>query len=90
MPRKRKSLLKKHEIQVAERRRTCKNSGSPIAKGELCLVVWDAQFDCKPYSRDVALDMIADARSRLDQLAAELRNTADSGAMAGTVGRAGG
>lgn len=72
MARKRKALLKKHEIQVAERRRTCKNSGLAIAKGEPCLVVWDGQFDCKPYSRSVALQMIGDARIALDQLEAEL------------------
>jgi len=68
MARKRKALLKKHEVQVAERRRTCKNSGAFIKMGEQCLVVWDAQFDCKPYSREVALLMIADARQVLDEI----------------------
>jgi hypothetical protein len=74
---KRKALLKKHEVQVAERRRTCKNSGISITKGELCLVVWDAQFNCKPYSKEVALLMISDARKTLDQIEAVLcRSTA--------------
>jgi hypothetical protein len=68
MARRRKSLLKKHEVQVAVRRRTCKNSGDVITKGESCLVVWDAQFDSHPYSRTVALQMISDARVTLDRL----------------------
>jgi len=68
MARKRKALLKKHEVQVAQRRRTCKNSGASIIMGEQCLVVWDGQFDCKSYSRDVARLMIADARQALDEI----------------------
>lgn len=66
MARKLKALLKKHEVQVAERKRTCKNSGAVIVKGEVCLVVWDSQFDRKPYSRKIALQMISDARQALD------------------------
>lgn len=72
MARKRKALLKKHAVQVAERIRTCKNSGVSILKGEACLVVWDSQFDRKPYSREVALQMISDARLTLDTLEAAL------------------
>lgn len=76
MPGKRKALLKKHEVQVAKGRRTCKNSGVSITKGEACLVVWDAQFDKKPYSQDVALLMIADARKALDEIEALFRRSA--------------
>ena len=72
---KRKALLKKHEVQVAKGRRTCKNSGVSITKGEPCLVVWDAQFDHKPYCREVALLMIADARKALDEIEAVLHRT---------------
>jgi hypothetical protein len=68
MPRKRKSLIKKCEVQVAERKRTCKNSNAPIAKGESCFVVWDTQYDRNNYSAAVALQMIADARVALDGL----------------------
>lgn len=75
MPGKRKALLKKHEVQVAKGPRTCKNSGVSIAKGEACLVVWDAQFDKKPYSQAVALLMIADARKALDELDAIFRRS---------------
>lgn len=78
MPRKRKALLKKYEVQVAERRRTCKNSGVPIMKGEPCLVVWDAQYDNKTYSREAALLMIADAHKTLDEIETELRRTVES------------
>ncbi len=73
MPRKRKALLKKHEIQIAERQRTCKHSGNAITKGEACLVVWDSQFDYRPYCKDIALHMIEDARVQLDQLESELK-----------------
>ena len=68
MARRRKKLLKKYEVQIAKRKRTCKNSGSAIRKGEACLVVWDSQYDKKPYSRDVALQMISDARETLDAI----------------------
>jgi hypothetical protein len=68
MPRKRKSILKKHEVQVAERKRTCKNSNAEIRSGESCLVVWDTQFDRHNYSASVALAMIGDARKALDEL----------------------
>jgi len=68
MARKRKTLIKKHEIQIVKRQRICKNSGISITKGEPCLVVWDNQFDKKPYSREVALLMIADARKALDDI----------------------
>lgn len=73
MARKRKALLKKHEVQVAERKRTCKNSGEVIVKGEVCLVVWDSQYDRKPYSREIALRMISDARQALDEIEAALK-----------------
>lgn len=68
MPRKPKSLLKKHEVQITKAKRTCKNSGETIGKGEACLVVWDSPYDRHPYSRDIALKMIADAHQALDLL----------------------
>lgn len=72
MPRKRKSLIKKCELQVAERKRRCKNSNAAIAKGESCFVIWDNQYDRSNYSTSVALQMIADARVALDELEASI------------------
>jgi len=68
MARRRKSLLKKHEIQTAKGKRTCKNTGEAICKGETCLVVWDSQYDTHTYSKEIAIQMIADARKALDAL----------------------
>lgn len=65
---KRKSILKRIEIEVAQRRRTCKFTGTSIAKGERCIVVYDAPREYRPYCRDVALQMIEDARERLKTL----------------------
>lgn len=55
-------------MQVAERKRTCKNSNAEISKGETCLVVWDTQYDRNNYSSTVAVQMINDARKALDAL----------------------
>ena len=65
---KRKSILKRIEIEVAQRKRTCKFTGTSITKGEQCIVVYDAPREYKSYCRDVALQMIEDARERLKQL----------------------
>ena len=72
MVRRRKSLLKKHEVQTAKRRRKCKNTGEAICRGETCLVIWDAQYDPHTYSREIAIQMIADAREVLDTLESSL------------------
>jgi len=69
---RRKSLLKKLEVQVAGKQRACRNTRSVIRKGDSCLVVWDSQYDRHTYSRSVALDMIADAREALDALESSL------------------
>lgn len=65
---KRKSLLKRVEIETAQRKRTCKFSGTQITKGEQCILVYDAPREYKGYCRDVALQMIEDARERLKKL----------------------
>lgn len=72
MPGKRKSLLKKNEVEVAVHRRTCKYSRNTIQKGETCLVVWDDQYARKCYSRAVALLMIDDARETLNAIEVSL------------------
>ena len=69
---KRKSILKRVHVEIAERRRTCKFSGEKFTKGESCVVVYDAPREYKGYSRSVALQMIEDARKRLDELEDEL------------------
>jgi hypothetical protein len=68
MPRKLKSLLKKLDVESAERQRKCKNTGRIISKGSLCLVVWDSQFARANYSREIAVMMIKEAQGALDQL----------------------
>lgn len=73
MARKRKSLLKKHEAEIALGKRTCGNSGAKILKGEICLVVWDDQFARKPYSQAIGLQMIEDARQTLNDLETTLK-----------------
>ncbi len=73
MPRKRKSLIKKCDVEIAERRRTCKHSKTVIAKGETCFVVWDTQFDRNNYSADVARQMIDDAKVALNRIEDMLR-----------------
>ena len=70
---KRKSLLKRVEIEIAQRSRTCKFTGESIAKGQTCIVVFDAQRETSGYCRDVALLMIRDARQRLTELEESLQ-----------------
>lgn len=65
---KRKSLLKRVEIETAQRKRKCKFTGGAISKGETCIVVYDAPREYKGYCRDIALKMIEDARQRLDEM----------------------
>lgn len=75
MPRH-KQMVKRSDVEVAKRRRTCKFSGKPIGKGEMCLVVYDGPRDRSPYCHDVGLEMIKLARARLDELEAELEKDA--------------
>jgi len=65
-----KSLLKSHELETAKGKRTCKNSGVKILRGELCLVVQDGIHAKFPYCRNTALKMIEAARERLQELEA--------------------
>lgn len=62
---KRKSILKRIEIETAKRKRTCKFSKASITKGEQCIVVYDAPREYKGYCRDVALKMIEDAKAEI-------------------------
>lgn len=70
---KRKSLMKRVEVEVAQRRRTCKFTGGSISKGETCIVIYDGPRDTNGYCRQVALEMIFDARQRLTELEDVLR-----------------
>lgn len=76
MPRH-KQMVKRSEVEVAKRRRTCKFSGTSINKGAVCLVVYDGPRDRSPYCRDVGLEMIKLARARLDELEEELERNAE-------------
>ena len=65
---KRKSLLKRLQVEVARAKRTCKHSRTKILKGSLCLIIYDGPRDYGSYSQEVGLKMIADARQALDEL----------------------
>ena len=67
MPR-RKSLLKRVEVETAKSKRKCKFSGGAITRGEYCIKVYDAPRQSKGYCRDVALKMIEEARGKLDEM----------------------
>ncbi|MBE9566392.1 MAG: hypothetical protein IMF16_06560 [Proteobacteria bacterium] len=70
-----KSILKRHQVEVAERKRTCKHNRSrKIARGEPCLVVFDDERARFCYSREVALGMIAEARKALTVIEDALRD----------------
>jgi len=71
MPRP-KQMIKRADIEIAERKRTCRFTGSPILKGSACLVVYDGPRQRFCYSQDSALQMIRQARARLDELESEL------------------
>ena len=69
---KQKCLLKKIEIESAQRMRTCKFSKVPIAKGDACLVVREGSHKRSCYSKSIALQMISAARKALDELEKQL------------------
>lgn len=68
-----KNLLKRIEVQLVKRKRTCKNSKTEMASGEKCLVVWDGQYRPRPYCKEIALQMIKSAREKLDIIEGELK-----------------
>lgn len=67
-----KQMVKRSEIEIAKRRRTCKFTGDPISAGEVSLVVYDGPRERSCYSQKVAIEMIRLARLRLDELEREL------------------
>jgi hypothetical protein len=75
---KRKSLLKKADVEVSQRTRTCKHTRLTIAAGQPCLVVFDAARQRYCYSQQIALMMIEDTRRALDEMEASLRATTPS------------
>ena len=76
MPRHRQ-MVKRSDVEVVKRRRTCKFSGNYIGKGAVCLVVYDSPRDRSAYCRDVGLEMIRLARARLDALEDKLAKNAE-------------
>jgi hypothetical protein len=71
--RRTKTLLKRINPEVAQRRRECDNSGREIVMGESCLVVFDGPRRRFCYSREVGLRMIERARDDLEALEGKLR-----------------
>ena len=71
-----KRMVKRSEIEVAKRLRTCKFSRKDIRKGERCLVVHDAPRSRSTYSREVGLEMIRLAREQLDEFEEQLKASA--------------
>jgi len=67
-----RSLIKTTLVEVAQRKRTCKNTSGDISKGELCIVISEGQFDRSCYSKDVGLKMIERSRKRLDEIEHQL------------------
>lgn len=70
----RKSLLKKVQVETAERQRRCKHTRSPIAKGEVCIVVFDGPQQRFCYSREIAMKMLTDAAETLAELHSQLQS----------------
>lgn len=63
-----KSLLKRYEIQVAQRRRKCKhNRAHVICAGEKCLVVYEGQIGRFPYCMECASEMFKETRERISE-----------------------
>lgn len=62
-----KQIVKRGEVEVAKRRRICKFSRASIGMGESCLVIREGQ-NRFTYCRDTSLEMIRQARERLDEL----------------------
>ena len=73
MPRM-KQMIKRTEVERAKAKRTCKFSKEAITKGSLCLVVYEDSRDRYCYSQQVALEMIDQARSKLDDIANSLND----------------
>jgi hypothetical protein len=69
----RKSILKKIQVETAERQRRCRYTRCRIAKGELCIVVFDGPQQRFCYSREIGLKMLMDASATLAELQTQLR-----------------
>ncbi len=63
-----KRLLKRCEIELAKRVRTCRSTKKSILKDTKCVVVYDSQYKKHTYSSEAAFKMIQKARKDLDEL----------------------
>ena len=63
-----KSLLKRHEVVTAKRKRTCKHNRSHIiCKGEKCLVIYEGEMArAFPYCWDCASEILKNAQVAID------------------------
>ena len=68
MARRTRRILLGLDVEPAQRLRKCGNSGRPIVKGELCLVVSESMKSGRSYSKEVALRMIESAMVELNEL----------------------
>lgn len=69
---KMKQMVKRMEVEIAQRQRTCKFSNAKIPQGDPCIVLYESPRDRFCYSRPTAIAMIKLARARLDELELEL------------------
>lgn len=67
-----KQMVKRVEIESAQRKRKCKFTGDDIIKDSLCMVLYEDSRDRYCYSKDIAIKMIEEARKRLDELEKQL------------------
>lgn len=65
---KMKQMVKLSDIQIAKGRHTCKFTKQPISKDSICLVLYEGPRDRFCYTQETALEMIKQARTRLDEL----------------------
>lgn len=73
-----KQMVKRTDVETAKAKRTCKFSGEAIVKGSICLVIYDGPRNRSCYSRRIALEMIKFARTRLDEIEAQLSGVRSS------------
>jgi len=72
-----KSLLKRHVVETAQRKRTCKHDKLHlITKGQKCLVVYEGDRRRYVYCAACAKEMLRVARDRIDAIPTQFFETA--------------
>ena len=70
-----KQIVKRADVEVAVRKRTCKFTGKSITSGDLCLIVLEGPRERSCYSAETALRMIEKGKERLLELQRQLTKT---------------